>query len=468
MNIESRIICNNKLFKKVLLSKGLPLLQQHSRYYSSCNINNRNNSISNNKFTTTKSINNLNNNNHNICKRFFRATSPPLDEKRDYYDVLGIPRNATKQQIKQAFYGLAKKFHPDANKEDPNASKKFTEINNAYNVLSDENKRAMYDAHGHQGAASESYGGGFPGGFQGGQEINLEDLFQGFNLEDLFGGGEEGGRGGRSQNGADVQVNMTIDFMEAVNGCEKEVSFYGGKECETCSGSGAKPGTKPIKCKTCNGTGMEKKNTGFFQMATTCRTCKGQGKTVKDHCTTCKGKGTTQGQRTLNIKIPQGINNGMNIKMAGQGEPPGPRGGRKGNLYVNVTVQEHELFKRQGNDIHLDVPITMVQATMGSTITIPTLTGEVDLKVPPGTQPNEKRVLKGKGIRGVNNMEYGNQYVHFVVSIPKNINEKQKELLNEFENEEKKTCGPLDSLTHPVLSFWNKAMKRWSEKFKKQ
>ncbi|EGG17038.1 heat shock protein DnaJ family protein [Cavenderia fasciculata] len=404
-------------------------------------------------------FNNNNNNNENN-KRFFRSTSPQLEEKRDLYEVLDVPKSATKQDIKKAFYALAKKYHPDTNQGDPNAHKRFSEITNAYDVLSDENKRAMYDAQGHQGATAD-YGDFNPNSHQ-----NMEEMFQNFDLGDLFGQGF-GGQAGGKVNGSDIQIKLHLDFMDAVNGCNKDVSFHGASSCSTCDGSGAKPGTKATNCKPCHGTGTTTKSNGFFAFQSTCKTCKGTGKQIKDPCGTCRGKGSTQGTRTLNIKIPQGVNNGMNIKLTGQGEP-GERGGRKGNLYVNVSVGQHELFRREGNDIHLDVPITLAQAILGSTVTIPTLSGEVDLKVTPGTQPGEKRVLRNKGVRSVNDASYGNQYVHFVVTIPKNVNDKQKQLIQEFDQEEKNRNGPLDSLTHPILSIWNSAMKRWREYSKGQ
>jgi len=480
--LESRILCCNKLLSPLCVSSTTTTTTLG--VISKTNIKNgktNSNYIGSNSFTTaTYKKSNQNNqfsksylNKHqtnqyikeNIHgRRYFRATTPTFEEKRDLYEVLGVPRTATKQEIKQAFYGLAKKYHPDTNRDDPNAHKKFAEISNAYDVLFDENKRATYDRAGHQGATAENMEhGGFPGGFHPGgqgQEFDLEDLFG--DLGDLFGGGQGFGKS-RSSNGADIQVNLHIDFMEAVNGCEKEIQFYGNSSCNTCDGSGAKPGTKPQTCKSCGGTGTTIKSNGLFQMASTCKACKGSGKVIKDHCGTCKGKGTTYGQRTISIKVPQGINNGVNIKLTGQGEPGTGRGSRRGNLFVNVTISEHELFRRQGNDVHVDVPITISQAILGATVVVPTLTGEVDLKVPAGTQPGEKRVLKGKGIRAVNSPEYGNQYVHFIVSIPKNISSKQEDLIKEFEQEDKNNCGPLDSLTHPVLSFWNKSMKRWRD-----
>eukprot|EP01133_Synstelium_polycarpum_P009007 gene9007-10565_t len=386
--------------------------------------------------------------------RSFHASTPRFEQKRDLYEVLGVPRSATKQEVKQAFYGLAKKFHPDTNRDDPNAHRKFAEISNAYDILSNENKRATYDQQGHQGAAAEQ------SDFNP-NDMNYEEIFQHFNISDLFGEGFGGG-GQKSPHGADIQLKLNLDFMEAVNGCNKDVSFFGASTCTPCDGTGAKPGSKVTTCKTCKGTGNVTKSNGLFAFSSTCKSCKGQGKTITDHCTSCRGAGTVKGNRTLNIKIPQGVNTGMNIKLSGQGEP-GDRGGRKGNLYVQVVVGEHELFKREANDIHLDVPITMAQAILGDTITIPTLSGEVDLKVTAGTQPGEKRVLRNKGVRSVNDSTYGNQYVHFSVSVPKSVNEKQRQLIQDFDQEEKNKFGPLDSLTHPVLSFWNSAMKRWRE-----
>ncbi|GAM21706.1 hypothetical protein SAMD00019534_048810 [Acytostelium subglobosum LB1] len=434
-------------------------LASSSRYFSSQSSGIKNSTLVS-SFLFVQNNNN-NNNNGQQHTRTFRSSTPLLEEKRDLYEVLGVPKTATKQEVKKAFYDLAKKFHPDQNKDDPNAHRKFSEISNAYDVLSNENKRAMYDAQGHQGATAQDYGDFNP------NDMNYEEIFQHFNLSDLFGEGFGGG-GGKSQHGSDIQVKLTLDFMEAVNGCNKDISFYGASTCSPCDGTGAKPGTKMTNCSTCRGTGRVTKSNGLFQVATTCKSCKGQGKIIKEPCTSCSGKGKTQGNRTLNIKIPQGVNSGMNIRITGQGEP-GDKGGRRGNLYVQVTVKEHELFKREGTDIHLNVPISIGQAIMGDTISIPTLTGEVDLKVASGTQPNDKVVLRNKGIRSVNDMTYGNQYVHFTVNIPKSVNEKQRQLINEFDLEEKNKNGPLDSLTHPVMSFWNSAMKRWrdySKKFK--
>jgi len=253
---------------------------------------------------------------------------------------------------------------------------------------------------------------------------------------------------------------MQLDFMEAVEGTEKEVTFNANMACSTCDGSGAKPGTRAQTCRQCGGKGTETATNGFFAFSTTCRTCRGKGSTITTPCTACKGKGNVKGRRTVKVKIPPGVDKGTNIRLAGQGEP-GESGGRPGNLYINLSVKDHELFKREGMDVHLDVPISIGQAILGATIRVPTLTGEAELKVPPGTQAEDKRVLRSKGIKQVHSSNSGHQYVHFKVIVPKHITAKQKELLEEFEK-----LGETE--TKNQEGFWRDAFKRWREYLSKQ
>ncbi|MCA1056199.1 molecular chaperone DnaJ [Rossellomorea aquimaris] len=347
--------------------------------------------------------------------------------KRDYYEVLGVGKGASKDEIKKAYRKLSKKYHPDINKE-ADADQKFKEISEAYEVLSDEQKRAQYDRFGHTDP-NQGFGGGadFGGGGFGG----FEDIFNTF-----FGGG-----GGRRRDpnaprqGADLQYTMSLKFEEAVFGKETEIEIPKEEECDTCHGSGAKPGTKVNTCSHCNGSGQlnVEQNTPFGRVVNrrVCHYCNGTGKEIKEKCTTCGGAGKVQKRRKINVKIPAGIDDGQQLRVTGQGEP-GVNGGPPGDLYVVFHVRSHDFFERNGDDIYCEMPVTFAQAALGDEIEVPTLHGKVKLKVPSGTQTGTRFRLKGKGVPNVRGYGTGDQHVQVKVVTPTKLTEKQKQLLREF------------------------------------
>ncbi|GAB2260887.1 hypothetical protein Droror1_Dr00011742 [Drosera rotundifolia] len=348
---------------------------------------------------------------------------------KDYYELLGVSRNATQSEIKKAFYGLAKKHHPDMNKEDPEAEKKFQEINKAYEVLKDEQERANYDQLGHD---SYEQSKGFGGDGRGPGFSPFEDIFKG-GFEDIFNIFGNGFR--RNMGGQDVKVNLELSFMEAVQGCPKTVTFKTSMRCEACAGSGVPPGTKPETCKRCKGKGMTFMQNGPFTVQTTCAQCGGSGKIFANHCRTCSGQKVVLGSKTVKLDIMPGVDNNEVIKVSRSGGAD-PDGYEPGDLYVNIKVRDDPVFRREGPDIHVDAILSIAQAILGGTIQVPTLTGDVVLKVRPGTQPGQKVVLKKKGIKTRESYSYGDQYVHFNVSIPVNLTPRQRELIEEFAKEE--------------------------------
>ncbi|MGN1387587.1 MAG: molecular chaperone DnaJ [Bacillus sp. (in: firmicutes)] len=350
--------------------------------------------------------------------------------KRDYYEVLGVSKSASKDEIKKAYRKLSKQYHPDINKE-ADADEKFKEITEAYEVLSDDQKRAQYDQFGHTNPNQGFGGGGFSGDFGGGFG-GFEDIFSTF-----FGGGGGGRR--RDPNaprqGADLQYTMTISFEDAVFGKETTIEIPREENCDTCKGTGAKPGTKVETCSHCNGSGQVnvEQNTPFGRIVnrTTCRHCGGTGKHIPSKCSTCSGTGKVKKRKKINVKIPAGIDDGQQLRVAGQGEP-GVNGGPAGDLYVVFHVKEHEFFERDGDDVYCEVPLTFTQAALGDEIEIPTLHGKVQLTIPSGTQTGKKFRLKGKGIPNVRGYGQGDQYVIVRVVTPSKLTEKQKHLLKEF------------------------------------
>ncbi|XP_004292361.1 PREDICTED: chaperone protein dnaJ 1, mitochondrial-like isoform X1 [Fragaria vesca subsp. vesca] len=330
----------------------------------------------------------------------------------DYYDTLGVSKTASVSEIKKAYYGLAKKLHPDTNKDDPDAEKKFQEIQKAYEVLKDEEKRREYDEYGHDGFEQRGNGNGFPGGF-------------GNPFEDLF-----GRRGG----GQDVNVVLEISFMEAVKGCAKTLQFRAAVSCEACGGTGAPPGTKLESCKGCGGLGMTSMQTALGWMHMHCPQCKGTGKTFPILCNSCNGKRVLNGSKTVKLDIMAGIDNNDIMRVFSNGGAD-PDGNQPGDLYVTIKVREDPVFRRQGADIHVDSVLSISQAILGGTIKVPTLTGDVLLKVSPATQPGQKVVLKNKGIKTRNSYSLGDQYVHFNVSIPTSLSQRQREIIQEFSKE---------------------------------
>jgi len=347
-------------------------------------------------------------------------------DKRDYYEVLGVPRNASAEEIKKAYRKLAREYHPDVNKA-PDAEAKFKEVKEAYDVLSDDQKRARYDQFGHEDPAA-GFGGG-AGGFSGADFGGFGDIF------DMFFGG--GGRRDPNapQRGNDLQYTLTIEFKEAVFGKETDITIPRTETCDTCHGSGAKPGTRPETCSVCRGTGQQEiaQNTPFGRIVNrrVCSACGGRGKIVRERCTTCGGSGQVKRQRKIHIKIPAGVDDGSQLRISGEGEA-GLRGGPPGDLYVVLRVKSHPFFEREDDDIYCEVPLTFVQAALGDEIEIPTLTEKVKLKIPPGTQTGTYFRLKGKGVPRLRGFGQGDQHVKVTVVTPTNLNEEQKELLRRF------------------------------------
>lgn len=375
--------------------------------------------------------------------------------KKDYYEVLGVSKTASQDELKKAYRKLALKYHPDRNKGNAEAEQKFKEISEAYGVLSDESKRAQYDQLGPDafeqaqagGAGGNPFGGGF-GGFSG---SGMEDIF------DMFFGGQ-GGRGGRSgnagpQRGADLRFDLEITFEEAAFGVEKEISLYRDEACEHCHGTGAEPGSKVETCPDCHGTGYIRftQNTMFGQMVNErpCSKCHGEGKIVSSPCKECRGKGTQKKNKRLKVKIPAGVDNGSRLRVSGEGEA-GAKGGPNGDLYVYLYVKQHKFFDRDGTTVLCEVPINIVQATLGAEIKVPTLDGQVTMKVPEGTQPGRVMRLKGKGIPSLRGGTRGDQLVKIKVVIPTKLSDKQKDALRAFESISKDNINPEEK------SFLNK------------
>lgn len=364
-----------------------------------------------------------------------------MAQKRDYYEILGVSRNATEEEIKRAYRRLAKQYHPDANPGNKEAEEKFKEINEAYEVLSDPEKRRKYDQFGHAafdpsfGAQGAGFGGGFSGGFAdfdfGGFGDFFEDIFEGF---DIFGSSKR--KKETPKKGADIYVDLELTLKESVFGCEKEIPIYRTERCPTCGGSGAKQGSSPVTCKKCGGTGQirTKQATlfGEFTSIRTCDACGGVGTIITEPCRECAGTGTVRRQRRVKINVPAGIDDGQVITLRSEGES-GVKGGPNGDLYIRIRIKPHPIFKRIGQDIHVEVPITFVNAALGTEIEIPTLDGKTKIKVDPGTQNGDEIRIKGKGVPFLRGRGKGDLVVKFIIEIPRKLNEKQKELLRKFE-----------------------------------
>lgn len=346
--------------------------------------------------------------------------------KRDYYEVLGLEKNASKEEIKKAYRKLARQYHPDVNKE-PDAADKFKEAKEAYETLSNEQKRAQYDQFGHAGMDGQGFGG-----FGGGQDFGgFGDIFDMF-----FGGG--GGRRrdpNAPQQGADLQYTMILDFEESIFGKETDIMIPRDEECTTCHGSGAKPGTKPKSCSHCNGSGQlnTEQNTPFGRVVNrrVCHHCNGTGKIIPEKCATCSGDGTVKKNKKIHINIPAGIDDGQQIRVAGKGEP-GKNGGPAGDLYVVIQVRRHEFFTREGDNIFCELPLTFTQAALGDEVEVPTVHGKVKLKIPAGTQTGKTFRLKGKGSPNVRGYGNGDQHIKVRIVTPTKLTDRQKELLREF------------------------------------
>ena len=358
------------------------------------------------------------------------------DQKRDYYEVLGVQKGATDQEIKKAYRKLAKANHPDLNPGDKAAEARFKEINEAYEVLSDSTKRSRYDQFGFAGV-DPSYGGGgsgFGGGFSGDFDFgDLGDIFGSF-FGGGFGGGSARTRSG-PQRGESLRMGLTITFEEAAFGCEKEVSLDRVEQCEACGGSGAAPGTSPETCSNCGGSGQvqQRRQTpmGVFATTSPCPRCGGKGKIISTPCKSCGGSGQVRQRKTLKVTIPAGIDNGQIVSLRGQGNA-GKNGGPAGDLQIVITVQPHPLFRREGTNVYCDAPITFTQAVLGGELEIPTIDGKVKYDIPEGTQTGTTFRLRGKGIPNVNGRGRGDQFVTVNIETPRNLNREQKEALRKF------------------------------------
>ena len=354
------------------------------------------------------------------------------DNKRDYYEVLGLQKGASDDELKKAYRTLAKKYHPDVNPDDKTAEAKFKEINEAYAILSDPEKKSRYDQYGHSGVDPNMGGGGFGdyGGFGG---FDFGDIFESF-----FGGSTSSSGGSRRNapiRGDDIATRVNISFEEAAFGCKKEITYNKVERCGDCTGTGASKGTTAETCQTCHGTGQIKVSQrtalGMFQTSRSCDNCKGTGKVIKNPCSNCRGTGYIKVPKKYEISIPAGIDNGERIALRSQGND-GRNGGSAGDLIINVSVRPHSIFERDGSDIYCEIPITFVEAVLGAEISVPTLEGDVKYTIPEGTQTGSKFTLKGKGIQIINSRNRGDLMFRVIVEIPRNLNDTQKDLLKQF------------------------------------
>lgn len=343
--------------------------------------------------------------------------------KKDYYEILGVSRDADEREIKKAYKRLAMKHHPDRNQGDKDSEAKFKEIKEAYEILTDAQKKAAYDQYGH---AAFEHGGMGGGGFGGGGGGDFNDIF-GDVFGDIF-----GGRRQRASRGSDLQYNMVLTLEEAVRGVTKEIRIPTLAECDTCHGSGAKAGSSATTCSTCHGAGQVQMRQGFFAVQQTCPTCNGRGKIIKDPCNKCHGQGRVEKTKTLSVKIPAGVDTGDRVRLSGEGEA-GENGAPAGDLYVQVQVKQHPIFERDGNNLYCEVPINFAMAALGGEIEVPTLDGRVNLKVPAETQTGKLFRMRGKGVKSVRGGAQGDLLCRVVVETPVKLNDKQKQLLRELE-----------------------------------
>jgi molecular chaperone DnaJ len=371
--------------------------------------------------------------------------------KKDYYEVLGLNRDASEEDIKKSYRKLAMKWHPDRNPDNPKAEEHFKEAKEAYEILSDAQKRAAYDQFGHAGVDASTGGG--PGGFGAGAGFGgFADAF-GDIFGDIFGGGR-----GRSSvyRGADLRYNLEVSLEDAARGTETRIRIPAMEECGTCHGSGAKPGTSPTTCPTCQGHGQVRMQQGFFSIQQTCPRCHGSGKIVASPCATCSGAGRIKQHKTLSVKIPAGVDEGDRIRLSGEGEA-GVNGGPPGDLYVVIHLKPHPVFTRDHNDLHCEMPISITSAALGGDIEIPTLDGYAKIKVPGGTQTGQMFRLRGKGIKGVRSSSHGDLICHVAVETPVNLTARQKELLQELEAINQKDGGR----HYPRAKSWMEKVKEF-------
>ena len=373
--------------------------------------------------------------------------------KRDYYEVLQVDRNADETTLKKAYRRLAMKYHPDRNPDDAQAEEHFKEAKEAYEILSDAQKRTTYDQFGHAGVNQQAGNGG--AGFAGGFHDIFGDVFG-----DIF-GGRAGGRGQRVHRGSDLRYSMELDLEEAVSGCTVPIDIPALSNCETCKGSGARAGSAPATCETCQGNGQVRMQQGFFSIQQTCPKCRGSGKVIKDPCNSCRGQGQIRKNKKLSVKVPAGVDTGDRIRLSGEGES-GQRGGPAGDLYVEVAVREHPIFTRQESHLYCEVPISFTAAALGGELDVPTLGGRVKLKIPSETQTGKLFRLRGKGVKHVRGTAPGDLLCRVVLETPINLSRKQKELLLELDVS---MSGAQDAHS-PRASSWLDGVKRFFEGIK--
>jgi molecular chaperone DnaJ len=371
--------------------------------------------------------------------------------KRDYYEVLGVARNATESDLKKAYRRLAMKHHPDRNPGDKHAEGHFTEAKEAYEVLTDPRKRAAYDQFGHAAVDSSAAGGGFAGA--GGFGDIFDTVFG-----DIFGGAR---RGAQAQHGADLAYDLDLSLEEAVAGTTAKIEIQTVVVCRTCHGSGARPGTTPVTCSTCGGHGQVRMQQGFFSIQQTCPRCRGTGKMVRDPCATCSGQGRVRDRKTLSVKVPAGVDTGDRIRLAGEGEA-GPSAGAPGDLYVTIHVKKHPIFTREDCDLYCEVPIGFVTAALGGELDVPALDGRFVLKIPPETQTGRVFRMKGKGVKSVRGHRVGDLLCRVSVETPIHLGREQKDLLREFE----RSLAGSEGRHSPRASSWLDGVKRFFEDMK--
>lgn len=377
--------------------------------------------------------------------------------KQDYYEILGVARNASEADLKKAYRRLAMKHHPDRNPGDKPSEEKFKEAKEAYEVLTDPRKRAAYDQFGHAGVDAGMAGAAGGAGFGG--NASFSDVF-GEVFGDIFGGARQGG-GTRAHRGADLRYNLELSLEDAVRGSTVKIRVPTHVSCKTCGGSGAKKGTSPTTCSTCGGHGQVRMQQGFFSLQQTCPRCHGSGTVITDPCPACRGEGRIEEQKTLSVKIPAGVDNGDRIRLAGEGEA-GQMGGPPGDLYVQISVLDHPLFVRDGSDLYCEVPIDLATAALGGELDVPTLDGRVKLKIPPETQTGKVFRMRGKGVQSVRGGTTGDLLCKVAVETPVNLTSKQKELLREFDLSLKNTGGKHS----PRTTSWLDGVKKFFDDMK--
>ena len=369
--------------------------------------------------------------------------------KRDYYDVLGVPKGSEQEALKKAYRSKAKELHPDRNSDNPNAEAQFKEVNEAYEVLKDAEKKAAYDRYGH--AAFEGGGGGQ--GFGGGGDFSsaFSDVF-----DDLFGDFMGGGRGGRQQQsrGSDLRYNLSISLAEAFAGLQKTINVPSAVSCGSCNGSGAAGGSSPTTCPTCSGLGKVRATQGFFTVERGCPTCSGVGQIIKNPCSSCGGQRTQKKDRALKVNVPPGVETGTRIRLAGEGET-GPRGGVSGDLYIFIEVSKHKIFERDGLNLFCRVPVSMAKASLGGEVEVPTIDGgRSRVRIPAGSQSGRQMRLKGKGMPAIKTIQKGDMFIEMAVETPVNLTARQKELLQEFEELSEDNNPETNSFFSSVKTFW--------------